>query len=57
LAKVKCIKEVSLGSLGQSFVVGEEYNIPAKEAKAYPEYFELMETKTETKKEETEENK
>ncbi len=57
MAKVKCIKEVSLGSLGQSFVVGEEYNIPAKEAKAYPEYFELMETKTETKKEETEENK
>ena len=57
MPKVKCVKDVSLGSLGQAFVAGETYDNPAKEANAYCEYFEKMETKKTTKKQETEENK
>ena len=56
MAKVKCIKSVSLGSLGMDFTAGEEYDIPTKEATAYSEYFEKKST-PKTKKAETAENK
>ena len=55
MAKVTCIKSVSIGSLGLAFVEGKEYDIPAKEANAYPEYFKKHATAT--KKKATEENK
>ena len=54
MAKVTCIKTVTIGSLNMAFVEGKEYDIPAKEANAYGEYFKKHATK---KKSETEENK
>ena len=56
MAKVTCIKSVSIGSLGFAFVEGKEYDIPAKEANSYPEYFKKHATTTK-KKATTEENK
>tara|TARA_Y100000401_G_C8297055_1_gene211900 strand:+ start:28 stop:201 length:174 start_codon:yes stop_codon:yes gene_type:complete len=57
MAKVTCLKDVSIGSLDRAFVKGEQYDIPVKEAKAYTEYFQIIETNKTTKKQETEENK
>ena len=56
MTKVKCIKEVSLGSLGMNFIVGEEYDIPAKYATDYNEYFEKKAT-PKAKKADVEEDK
>lgn len=56
MAKVTCIKSVSIGSLGLAFVEGKEYDIPSKEANAYTEYFKKHATATK-KKATTEENK
>ena len=56
MTKVKCIKDVSLGSLGMDFEAGQEYDIPAKEASAYSEYFEKKAT-TKAKKADVEDNK
>jgi len=56
MTKVKCIKDVSLGSLGMDFQAGQEYDIPAKEASAYSEYFEKKAT-TKAKKADVEDNK
>ena len=54
MAKVTCIKSVSIGSLGLAFVEGKEYDIPSKEANAYTEYFKKHAV---AKKKTTEENK
>tara|TARA_Y100000593_G_scaffold41217_1_gene79123 strand:+ start:432 stop:671 length:240 start_codon:yes stop_codon:yes gene_type:complete len=56
MTKVKCIKDVSLGSLGMDFTAGEEYDIPAKDANAYSEYFEKKAT-PKAKKADVEEDK
>tara|TARA_B100000745_G_scaffold28198_1_gene18086 strand:- start:792 stop:989 length:198 start_codon:yes stop_codon:yes gene_type:complete len=56
--KVKCIKTVTLRSLNLAFVEGKEYEILAKDATAYSEYFEKIATKkTTAKKADAEENK
>ena len=58
MTKVTCIKSVTVGSLNMAFVEGKEYDIPAKDAKAYAEYFMTHATKKATaKKAEAEENK
>ena len=58
MAKVTCLKSVTIGSLNMAFVEGKEYDIPAKEANAYTEYFKKHATKKATaKKAEAEENK
>ena len=58
MAKVTCLKSVTIGSLNMAFVEGKEYDIPAKEAKAYGEYFKTHATKKATAKSaEAEENK
>ena len=56
MAKVKCIKSVTIGALDMTFIAGEEYDIPAKDASSYSEYFEKK-AGTKTKKAETAENK
>jgi len=60
--KVTCIKSVTITSLGGQFEEGMQYDIPAKDATAYAEYFKKDSTKkkatTEANKEaSTEENK
>jgi len=56
--KVKCMKSVTIGSLNLAFVEGKEYEIAAKDAKAYAEYFEKIATKKTTAKQaDAEENK
>ena len=58
MAKVTCLKDVKIGSMNMAFVEGKEYDIPAKDAKAYAEYFKTHATKKATaKKAEAEENK
>jgi hypothetical protein len=34
MAKVTCLKDVTIGSMNMAFVEGKEYDIPAKDAKA-----------------------
>jgi len=55
--KIRCIKSVTLGALNQTFHEGEEYELPAKVANDYPDYFKRKAGRPKTKKEETEENK
>jgi len=55
--KVKCTKSVTIGSLNIAFVEGKEYDIPAKDANAYAEYFEKMKTTPKNKAKKTGENK
>lgn len=55
--KVRCIKSVTIGAMNLAFVEGKEYDIPAKEANAYSEYFEKMKTTPKNKAKKTEENK
>ena len=55
--KVKCIREIKIPSLGLHCLVGEEYSVPLVVADGYDDCFKKMETKSETKKQETEENK
>ncbi len=62
MAKVVCIKSVTIGSLNRAFVEGETYDVPSKEATAYTEYFKkVASTKKKTtaanKQTTTEENK
>ena len=52
--KVKCIKEFTLS--GQLYSEGEKYDISAKDAKDYAEYFKKLST-PKNKQVETEENK
>ncbi len=55
--KVKCIKSVTLGAMGIAFQEGEQYDVPAKVANDYPNYFKKKAARPKTKKAETEENK
>ena len=55
--KVKCIREITVSTLGLHCLVGKEYSVPLAVADGYNDCFEKMETKPETKKQETEENK
>ena len=55
--KVKCIREITISTLGLHCMVGEEYSVPLVVADGYDDCFEKMESKPETKKQETEENK
>ena len=55
--KVKCIRAIKIPSLGLDCLVGEEYSVPLVVADGYDDCFEKMESKPETKKQETEENK
>lgn len=58
MAKVTCIKTVTIGSMNMAFVEGKDYDIPAKDADAYSEYFKRHATKKAVaKEEEVEENK
>lgn len=61
MAKVTCLKDVTIGSMNMAFVEGKEYDIPAKDAKVYTEYFKTHATKKaiveENKEATTEENK
>jgi hypothetical protein len=45
MAKVTCLKDVTIGSMNMAFVEGKEYDIPAKDAKLYTEYFKTHATK------------
>ena len=40
MMKVKCIKSVTIGAMNLAFVEGKEYDIPAKDANQYSEYFQ-----------------
>ena len=55
MIKVKCIKEFTLK--GRLYIAGDEYKMPAKEAKDYSEYFERMASVPNNKAKQTEENK
>lgn len=57
IMKVTCIKSVTIGAMNLAFVEGKEYDIPAKDANAYSEYFEKMKTTPKNKAKKTEENK
>jgi len=55
VVKVECIKEFTLA--GRLYAAGEQYDIPAKQAKDYGEYFERMTPPSPNKSKKTEENK
>ena len=55
VVKVECIKEFTLA--GRLYAAGEQYDILAKVAKDYREYFERMTPPPKNKQVETEENK
>ena len=61
MVQVKCIKTVTLGVTDIAYLEGNEYDVPAKQADDYSEYFERIvakkAAKPKTKKQETEENK
>ena len=57
MVMVRCLKNVTLGELGVAYVEGREYDIPAKQANSYGEYFEKMQTKPKNKAKKTTENK
>jgi len=53
--KVKCIQNIAIRELGQTFFQDEEYNIPAKIANEHTAFFEKLSSKTtDTDVEETE---
>ena len=53
--KVKCIQNIAIRELGQTFFQDEEYNIPAKIANEHTDFFEKLSSKTtDTDVEETE---
>jgi len=49
MAKVICLKNVTIGSLNLAFVEGTEYEVPAKVATDYAEYFKKKATTTKKK--------
>jgi len=55
MVKVKCVRGFTLKNI--KYVKGDEYNIPAVDAKDYAEYFEKMKAKPKNKAKATEENK
>jgi len=59
--KILCIKTVTIGAVGIAYLEGNEYMMPAKQAKDYAEYFELVKVKQaakpKNKAKKTEENK
>ena len=55
VVKVECIKEFTLA--GRLYAVGQQYDILAKDAKDYREYFERMTPPPSNKSKKTEENK
>jgi len=55
MVKVRCIKEFTLG--GKLYSRGDEYEMPAKQATDYGEYFEKMKSPPKNKAKQTEENK
>ena len=55
--KVKCIKDVTISSVNIAYLEGNEYEMPAKQANDYSEYFEKMETAPKNKAKKTTENK
>ena len=46
--KVTCIKSVTITSLGGQFEEGMQYDVPAKDATAYAEYFKKDSSKKES---------
>ena len=55
MVKVKCVRGFTLKNI--KYVLGDEYNISAVDAKDYAEYFEKMKAKPKNKAKATEENK
>ena len=53
--KVKCIQNIAIKDLGQTFFEDQEYNIPAKIANEHTDFFKKLSSKTtDTDVEETE---
>jgi len=57
MPKAKALVNVTFGATGESYELGETYNVPAETLKRYPDYFKKAATKPKTKQAETEENK
>ena len=56
MPKATCTQNVTFGATGDTYVAGEEYNVPAATLKRYGEYFKRA-AAPKTKQAETQENK
>ena len=57
MPKAKALVNVTFGATGESYELGETYNVPAETLKRYPDYFKKAATKPKTKQAATGENK
>ena len=57
MPKAQCLVNVTFGATGESYELGEVYDVPAELLKRYPGYFKKQATKPKNKQAETGENK